>query len=202
MNKKKRIVVAITGATGGLYAIRLLELLRDIEGIESHLILSDSGAINMRYELGISRRVVESMADFKYSIRDIGATLASGTFQTDGMLIVPCSMKTLSAVANGFSDNLITRAADVILKERRRLLLVVRETPFNLSHLHNMTSITQMGGIIFPPLPAFYCRPKSIEEMVTHTVSRILGFFDIQVSHPIWKGISRQEKRNFNQTEM
>ncbi len=188
MNKKKKIIVAITGATGSLYAIRLLEFLHCIDDVESHVILSSSGVINIKYELGLGPRDIEALADFKYSIRNVGATLASGSFHTDGMLIIPCSMKTLSAVSCGFSDNLITRAADVTLKERRRLLLVVRETPFNLVHLKNMMSVTRMGGIVFPPLPAFYHHPKSIDEMVMHTVSRLLGFFDIQVPHPLWEG--------------
>jgi len=186
--RKRRLIVGITGATGAVYAIRLLRMLRIVPDIESHVIVSSSGVLNIRHELGMSRRQVHELADVVYGIRDIGATLASGGYATDGMVILPCSMRSLAAVAQGLSDNLITRAADVVLKERRRLLLMVRETPFNLAHLRNMVAITEMGGIVFPPLPAFYHHPQTIEEMVDHTVARMLGMFDITVPGPEWLG--------------
>ena len=184
----RRFVVGITGATGALYAVRMLQALRNVEDVETHLVVSASGVLNIKHELDVSRQDVYALADHVHSIRDVGATLASGAFQTAGMVIVPCSMRTLAAVAHGLSDNLITRAADVTLKERRRLVMMVRETPFNLAHLRNMTAVTEMGGIVFPPLPAFYHRPKSIDEMVDHTVARVLEMFDIVVPGPHWEG--------------
>ena len=184
----RRLVVGITGATGALYAVRMLQALRNVEDVESHLVVSASGVLNIKHELDVSRQDVYALADHVHSIRDVGATLASGAFQTAGMVIVPCSMRTLAAVAHGLSDNLITRAADVTLKERRRLVMMVRETPFNLAHLRNMTAVTEMGGIVFPPLPAFYHRPKSIDEMVDHTVARVLEMFDVVVPGPHWEG--------------
>jgi 4-hydroxy-3-polyprenylbenzoate decarboxylase len=186
--RPRRLVVGITGATGSIYAVRLLQVLRDVPDVETHLVVSSSGVLNIKHELDIGRQEVHALADKVYGIRDVGAALASGGFATDGMIILPCSMRTLAAVAQGLSDNLITRAADVMLKERRRLLLMVRETPFNLAHLRNMTAVTEMGGIIFPPLPAFYHRPRSIDEMVDHTVARVLGLFDIHVPGPEWLG--------------
>ncbi len=185
----RRLVVGISGATGAQYAIRLLQLART-QAVETHLVISPSGVLNIRHELGLSRQDVHALADQVYSPRDVGATLASGSFATTGMVVVPCSMRTLAAVAHGLSDNLITRAADVTLKERRRLVMVVRETPFNLAHLRNMTAVTEMGGVIFPPLPAFYMRPASIDEMVDHTVCRVLELFDIHVPGPRWEGIA------------
>lgn len=187
--RPRRLIVGITGATGAVYALRMLQTLREQPNIETHLVVSASGVLNIRHELGLGRRDMNALADHVYGIRDVGATLASGGFATDGMIILPCSMRTLAAVAQGLSDNLITRAADVILKERRRLLLMVRETPFNLAHLRNMTAVTEMGGIVFPPLPAFYHRPKTIEEMVDHTVARMLGLLDIHVPGPEWLGM-------------
>jgi 4-hydroxy-3-polyprenylbenzoate decarboxylase len=186
---KRRLVIGVTGATGSLYAIRMMQTLRaNAPDVETHLIVSGSGVLNIKHELDIGRHEVYALADKVHGIRDVGATIASGAFETAGMVVVPCSMRTLAAVAIGLSDNLITRAADVTLKERRKLVMVVRETPFNLAHLRNMTAITEMGGIIFPPLPAFYHRPKSIEEMVDHTVSRILEMVGIDVNGPRWAG--------------
>ncbi|ANN68909.1 UbiX family flavin prenyltransferase [Bordetella bronchialis] len=184
----RRLVVGVTGATGSLYAIRMLQALRDVADVETHLVVSAAGVLNIKHELDMSRAQVQSLADHVYSVRDVGATLASGAFATSGMVIVPCSMRTLAAVAHGLSDNLITRAADVTLKERRRLVMMVRETPYNLAHLRNMTAVTEMGGIVFPPLPAFYFKPASIEEMVDQTVSRVLELFDIHVPGPTWTG--------------
>ena len=186
----KRLIVAITGATGAVYGVRLLQVLRDMQDIETHLLVSDAGVLSLHQELDLSRKEVEALADVSYSVRDVGASIASGSFCFDGMVVAPCSMKTLAAVAHGLSDNLIARAADVTLKERRRLVLMVRETPFNLAHLRNMTAVTEMGGIIFPPLPAFYQRPQSIAEIIDHTVARVLDLFD--VPHrlaPRWNGL-------------
>jgi 4-hydroxy-3-polyprenylbenzoate decarboxylase len=186
----RRLIVAITGATGAVYGLRLLQILRSTPDVESHLLISDAGVLNLHQELDLGRKDVEALADVTYSVRDVGAAIASGSFQSDGMVIAPCSMKTLAAVAHGLSDNLITRAADVVLKERRRLVLMVRETPFNLAHLRNMTAITEMGGIIFPPLPAFYHRPQTIEEMVDHTVARVLDLLDVpHALAPRWSGM-------------
>lgn len=186
----RRLIVAITGATGAVYGVRLLQVLRELPGIESHLMVSEAGVLNLHQELDMKRKDVEALAHVVHNVRDVGASIASGSFQSDGMIVAPCSMKTLAAVAHGLSDNLITRAADVVLKERRRLVLMVRETPFNLAHLRNMTAVTEMGGIIFPPLPGFYQRPQSIAEMVDHTVGRVLDLFDL--SHdmtPRWQGM-------------
>ena len=188
--KPRRIVVAITGATGAVYGVRLLQHLRDLPGVETHLVVSDAAALTLQTEVGMQRRDVEALAHVVHKNREIGATIASGSFQSDGMVIAPCSMKTLAAVALGLSDNLIARAADVVLKERRRLILLVRETPFNLAHLRNMTSVTEMGGIIFPPLPSFYRQPASIEEMVDHTVARVIDLLGIDHAlAPRWPGI-------------
>ncbi|TAL91792.1 MAG: UbiX family flavin prenyltransferase [Candidimonas sp.] len=191
MSDKRRFVIGITGATGATYALRMLQALRGVPDVESHLVVTPSGLLNIKYELGLSRQDVHVLADRVYSFRDVGATLASGGFATVGMVVVPCSMRTLAAVAHGLSDNLVTRAADVALKERRRLVLMVRETPLNLAHLRNMTAVTEMGGIIFPPLPAFYHHPKTLDEMVDHTVARVLELFDIHVPGPHWEGAPR-----------
>jgi 4-hydroxy-3-polyprenylbenzoate decarboxylase len=175
----KRLIIGITGATGALYGVRLIEALKAVEGWESHLVLSDAGALNVWHELRIKRREVERLADVAYHPKDIAATIASGSFVTEGMVIAPCSMKTLAAVAHAFADDLLSRAADVVLKERRRLVLMPRETPLNLAHLRNMTAVTEMGGIIFPPVPAFYARPETIDDLVAHTVARVLDLFGI-----------------------
>jgi flavin prenyltransferase len=186
----QRLIVAITGATGAVYGVRLLQVLRETPGIETHLMISDAGVLNLHQELDLGRKEVEALAHVVHNVRDIGASIASGSFQSDGMVVAPCSMKTLAAVAHGLSDNLISRAADVALKERRRLILMVRETPFNLAHLRNMTTVTEMGGIIFPPLPGFYQRPKTIDEMVDHTVGRVLDLFAIaHTLTPRWNGM-------------
>ena len=188
--RPRRIVVAITGATGAVYGVRLLERLRAIPGVETHLVISDAATLTLHQEVGLQRRDVEALAHVVHKNREIGAPIASGSFQSDGMVIAPCSMKTLAAVAHGLSDNLIARAADVILKERRRLVLMVRETPFNLAHLRNMTAVTEMGGIVFPPLPSFYNLPASIDEMVDHTVARVMDLLGVDNSlAPRWAGM-------------
>ena len=186
----RRLIVAMTGASGARYGVRLLELLRATEGIETHLMISDAAALNLHHELDVKRKDIEALAHHVHSVRDIGACVASGSFRADGMVIAPCSMKTLAAVAHGMCDNLITRAADVTLKERRRLVLLVRETPFNLAHLRNMTAVTEMGGVIFPPLPALYQRPQSIEEMIDHTVGRVMDMLGLQQTLAAeWNGL-------------
>ena len=189
MSTPRRLVVGVTGATGAIYAQRLLQLLRQAGGVETHLVVSPPGLLTIKHELGLSRQAFQELADEIHSFRDVGAVLASGSFATAGMVVAPCSVRTLAAVAHGFSDNLITRAADVTLKERRRLVLMLRETPFNLAHLRNMTAVTEMGGVIFPPLPAFYLHPASILDMVDHTVARVLEMFDIEVPSPRWEGM-------------
>ncbi len=188
----RRLIVAITGATGAAYGLRLLEALRAAGGWESHLVLSEAGVLNAWHELGLKRRAIERMADVAYAPKDIGAAIASGSFLTEGMIIAPCSMKTLAAVAHAHADDLVSRAADVVLKERRRLVLLPREAPLNLAHLRNMVAVTEMGGIVFPPVPAFYARPKTIAQLVDHTVGRVLDLFGIRVARlPRWRGLRR-----------
>ena len=187
----QRLIVAITGATGSIYGIRMLEVLREVGGWESHVIVSDAGALNAWQDHGLTRKDIGKLADVVHNVRDVGATIASGSFITHGMVIAPCSMKTLAGVAHGFSDNLITRAADVILKERRRLVLMPREAPLNLAHLRNLVTVTEMGGIVFPPVPAFYSHARSIDAMVDHTVGRVLDLFGIAHSRvKRWAGMS------------
>lgn len=194
--RKKRLIVAMTGATGAIYGIRILEQLRAMGGWETHLIVSDAGLLNAWEDHRLKRRDIEKLADVAHPVRDVGATIASGSFLTEGMVIAPCSMKTLAAVANGFADNLITRAADVILKERRRLVLVTREAPLNLAHLRNMVQVTEMGGVIFPPVPAFYSHANTIDGMVNHTVGRVLDIFGIQhETIARWQGMGGSSKR-------
>ena len=184
-----RLVVGITGATGAIYAHRLLQRARSL-GAETHLVVTPAGVLNLHHELGLERREIEALADRAYAPGDIGACLASGSFDASAMVIAPCSMKTLAAVAHGFGDNLLTRAADVMLKERRPLLLMVRETPLNLAHLRNMCAVTEMGGIVFPPLPAFYHRPQGIEQMVDETVERVLQLLRVPGTAPQrWDGL-------------
>ncbi len=186
----RRIIIAITGATGAIYGVRLLQRLAAIPGVETHLVISDAANLTLHQEVGLQRRDVEAFAHVVHRNREIGATIASGSFQSEGMVIAPCSMKTLAAVAHGLSDNLIARAADVVLKERRRLILMVRETPFNLAHLRNMTAVTEMGGIVFPPLPSFYNRPATIDEMVDHTVARVMDLLGVANDlAPRWGGM-------------
>ena len=187
---KRRIILAITGAAGSIYGVRLLEELRCHDDIETHLIVSRAGFLNIATELDMRRTELEGLADVVHDNRDIGATIASGSFRTDGMLVAPCTMKTLAAISIGLADNLVSRAADVILKERRRLVLMVRETPLNLAHLRNMTAVTEMGGIIFPSAPPFYARLETLDDMVNQTVGRMLDLFDIE-SNLVrrWQGV-------------
>jgi 4-hydroxy-3-polyprenylbenzoate decarboxylase len=190
-DRPQRLVIAITGATGAVYGVRLLQVLKELPALETHLVVSDAAVLTLHQETGLQRKEVEALADVVHRQHNIGAAIASGSFQSDGMIIAPCSMKTLASVAHGLSDNLVARAADVVLKERRRLVLMVRETPFNLAHLRNMTAVTEMGGIIFPPLPSFYHQPQSIAEMVDHTVARVLDLFSLEHQlAPRWNGLN------------
>lgn len=192
---KRKLIVAITGASGAIYGVRMLEMLRATGTCETHLVMSSSGVMTAQQELNMRRAEIEALADVVHNVKDIGATIASGSFQSAGMVIAPCSMKTLASIAQGFADNLVSRAADVILKERRRLVLLARETPLNLAHLRNMTSVTEMGGIVFPPVPAFYTQPETLDDIVNHTIGRLLDLFDIPHEGLVkrWAGM---EKRN------
>jgi flavin prenyltransferase len=185
----QRLVLGVTGATGAVYAQRLLVRARELK-VQTHLVVTPAGVLNVHHELGLDRRAFEALADQAYAPADVGACLASGSFDTAAMIVVPCSMKTLASIAHGFGDNLLTRAADVTLKERRRLVLMVRETPFNLAHLRNMTAATEMGAIVFPPLPAFYHRPSSIDELVAESVERVLALSGVSGAAPrAWQGL-------------
>ena len=185
----RRLVVGITGASGAVYGVRLLQRARQL-GLETHLVVTPAGVLNTHHELDLDRAALDALADRSYSPADVGACVASGSFETAAMVIAPCSMKTLAAVAHGFGDNLLTRAADVTLKERRPLVLMVRETPFNLAHLRNMTAVTEMGGIVFPPLPAFYNKPASIGELVDDTIERVLALVGVRAASPkAWGGL-------------
>jgi 4-hydroxy-3-polyprenylbenzoate decarboxylase len=188
---KRRIVVAITGATGAVYGVRLLEELRRVGNIETHVVISKAGLLSAAAELNLGRREIESLGDVAHSDRDIGAAIASGSFKTDGMIVAPCSMRSLAAIATGVTDNLVTRAADVTLKERRRLVLLVRETPLTLVHLRNMVTVTEMSAVVFPPVPAFYAGLDSLEAMVNQTVGRVLDLFALD--SPLvrrWSGVN------------
>lgn len=192
---RRRLIVAITGASGAVYGVRLLAHLRARSAIETHVIVSHAGALTAHHELGLKRNQIEAMADVAHGVNDVGASIASGSFPADGMVVAPCSAKTLAAIASGYADNLIARAADVCLKERRPLVLMVRETPLHLVHLRNMETVTQMGAIVFPPLPAFYQRPATIEELVDHTLGRVLDTLKIEQDlAPAWTGFGARPK--------
>jgi 4-hydroxy-3-polyprenylbenzoate decarboxylase len=174
----RRLVVGISGASGIVYGIRVLELLRKAK-IESHLVMTNSAALTLGYESSLKLGDVERLADVVHSNTDMDANIASGSFKTLGMIIAPCSVKTMAAIATGYTDSLIARAADVVLKQRRRLVLMVREAPLHLGHLRSMAAVTEAGAIVFPPVPAFYAKPKTLAEMIDHTVGRALDLFDI-----------------------
>ena len=185
---EKRIIVGISGASGIVYGVRALQMLREL-GVETHLVMSKSAELTLHHELDLSTAELKSLASEVHAIRNVGATIASGSFITDGMLVAPCSIRTMSEIATGVTSTLLTRAADVVLKERRRLVLMVRETPLHTGHLRTMTQLSEMGAIIAPPVPAFYARPESLEEMVTQGVGRVLDLFDLPVSQVIrWQG--------------
>jgi len=183
-----KLIVGLTGATGSIYGVRLLERLRELD-VETHLVISRWGARTLTHETPYSREHIESLATVTYPPGDMGAAISSGSFKTDGMIVAPCSAKTLAAIAHGFGDNLIHRAADVILKERRTLLLAVREAPLSEIHLENMLKLSRMGVVILPPVPAFYNHPRTIDDVVDHTVARMLDVFGLEVSGAVrWAG--------------
>ncbi len=175
----RRVVVGITGASGAALGVQLLRQLRAWPGVESHLVVSDAGWLTLRHEMGLAPQEVAALAHRHYDCAEVGAAIASGSFASCGMVIAPCSMHTLAAVAHGMADSLLTRAADVALKERRKLVLLVREAPLNLAHLRNMVAVTEMGGIVFPPVPAYYHKPQSLDEATHHTVLRVLGLLGL-----------------------
>jgi flavin prenyltransferase len=177
--QKPRVVVGISGATGFQYGVKALQLLREL-GAESHLVMSKAAGLTREHETTYSRDDVIAMADVFYPTGAVGAAISSGSFRTAGMIVAPCSMHTLAAIANGVTDNLLTRAADVVLKERRKLVLMVRETPLHLGHIRNMAAVTEYGAIVFPPVPALYAGPQSIEQIVTHSTARALGLLGFE----------------------
>ena len=185
----RRMIVAITGASGSIYGVRLLELLRPLPDVELHLVMSKSAARTIALETGRTMKEVEALAHVVHPVADIGASIASGSFRSEGMVVAPCSIKTMSNIAWGNTGDLISRAADVVLKERRRLVLMVREAPLHAGHLDTMARLSNIGAVIFPPVPAFYAKPKTIEDMVDYTLMRVLDQFDIDIaSGPRWTG--------------
>jgi 4-hydroxy-3-polyprenylbenzoate decarboxylase len=187
----KRLIVGITGASGVIYGIRLLEVLSGVPDLETHLVISTAGAQTVGLETKYSAADVMALADVTYRFNDIAAAISSGSFKTVGMVVIPCSMKTLAGIAHSFSDNLLLRAADVVLKDRRRLVIVPRETPLHLGHLRLMTQVVEMGGLLVPPMPAFYHHPKTIDDIVDQTVNRVLDLFDISLNDDLftrWQG--------------
>jgi 4-hydroxy-3-polyprenylbenzoate decarboxylase len=189
-NRRLPVIVGISGATGSIYAVRLLERLKSLD-VETHLVASKAAEITLRHEMGLTLKDLRQLAGTSYPIGDIGAAIASGSFETAGMIVAPCAVRTMAAVAHGLSDNLLTRAADVTLKERRRLILMLRETPLSLIHINAMKAITEAGGIIAPPVPAFYIKPTSIDDIVDHTVARMIDLLGINADHDVkrWKGL-------------
>jgi len=188
------LILGITGATGVVYGIRLLEVLSSMKDIETHLIISEAGAVNIKYETGWTIEDVKKLATYSYNVNDMGARLASGSFRRDGMIVAPCTVKTMSALANSYSENLLIRAGDVTLKEKKNLVLLVRETPLHIGHLRNMQMLAEMGATIMPPVPAFYHRPTTIQEIIDHTVGKVLDIFGLE--HNIftrWAGLSSKE---------
>ncbi len=190
MTQKQRLIIGISGASGAIYGIKLLEVLRETD-IETHVVISKMGAVAIAYETDYKVKDVEKLADIAHPTGDLSASISSGSFQTMGMIIAPCSMRSLGEIALGTTGNLLTRAADVCLKERRRVVLLVRETPLSASHIRNMQYVTEMGGIIAPPVPAFYTRPTSLEDVVNHTVGRTLDLFGLKhsLTKP-WEGLA------------
>jgi 4-hydroxy-3-polyprenylbenzoate decarboxylase len=187
----KRLIVGFSGATGIIYGIRLLEVLRHVENIETHVIISNAAKHTIQLETDYPVDKVEALADKLYSFNNVAAAISSGSYKTMGMVVIPCAIKTLSGIANCYSDNLILRAADVILKERRKLVLVVRETPLHVGHLRLMVQVAEMGGIMVPPMPAFYHRPQTINDIINHTVNRVLDMLDIDLPQDLferWQG--------------
>ena len=187
----KRLIVGISGASGAIYGVRLLQVLRDVAGVETHLVMSQAARQTLSLETDLSLRDVQALADVVHDARDIAASISSGSFKTAGMVILPCSIKTLSGIVNSYTDTLVTRAADVVLKERRPLVLCVRETPLNLGHLRLMTQAAELGAVIMPPVPAFYHRPQTLDDVINQTVNRVLDQFDIDLPEDLftrWQG--------------
>ncbi|HVI27086.1 UbiX family flavin prenyltransferase [Hansschlegelia sp.] len=185
----RRLIVAITGASGAIYGVRALEMLRDVEGLETHLILTQAGIRTVNAELDLSVDEVRGLADHVHNPKDIGASISSGSYVTEGMLVAPCSIKSLSGIAHCYNDELVVRAADVCLKERRRLVLLLRETPFHLGHIELMAQATRNGAIVMPPVPAFYHRPETVDDIVNQTIARALDLFGVSVqSIRRWNG--------------
>jgi 4-hydroxy-3-polyprenylbenzoate decarboxylase len=186
----RRLLVAVTGASGAAYGLRLLQCLATNPEIETHLVVSDAGWLTLRHELGIGADALRPLVHTLHDASQIGAAPASGSFRCAAMVIAPCSMRTLAAIAHGLSDNLVTRAADVMLKERRRLVLMARETPLHLTHLRNMVSVTEMGAIVCPPMPAFYLKPQTVDDIVNASVARVLDLLDVpHDASPRWQGL-------------
>lgn len=187
----KRLIVGISGASGAIYGVRLLQVLRDVAGVETHLVMSQAARQTLSLETDLSLRDVQALADVVHDARDIAASISSGSFKTAGMVILPCSIKTLSGIVNSYTDTLVTRAADVVLKERRPLVLCVRETPLHLGHLRLMTQAAELGAVIMPPVPAFYHRPQTLDDIINQTVNRVLDQFDIDLPEDLftrWQG--------------
>lgn len=196
MPTRRRLIIAVSGSTGPHYGVRLLEVLREHTDIEIHLILTAAARKTIQYEMGRDPAAIAALADALHDEQDIASPLASGTFVTDGMIVAPCSIKTLSAIAHSFNDTLVVRAADVCLKERRRLVLVVRETPLHAGHLRLMLRATETGAVILPPMPAFYHLPKTVEEIIDHTIVKILDQFEIHLDLiRRWRGLSADDSR-------
>ncbi|HCU0179816.1 TPA: UbiX family flavin prenyltransferase [Enterobacter hormaechei] len=187
----KRLIVGISGASGAIYGVRLLQVLRDVAGVETHLVMSQAARQTLSLETDLSLRDVQALADVVHDARDIAASISSGSFKTAGMVILPCSIKTLSGIVNSYTDTLVTRAADVVLKERRPLVLCVRETPLHLGHLRLMTQAAELGAVVMPPVPAFYHRPQTLDDVINQTVNRVLDQFDIDLPEDLftrWQG--------------
>jgi 4-hydroxy-3-polyprenylbenzoate decarboxylase len=193
-----RIVVGISGSTGVIYGIRLLQVLAGSPNIETHLVMSNPAKQTIGIETSFRVEEVAKLATKVYPINDIAAAISSGSFHTDGMIVIPCSMKTVSAIANSYNDNLLVRAADVTLKERRPLVVVARETPLHLGHLRHMTQVAEMGGIIFPPVPAFYHRPKTVDDIINQTVARVLDLFGIERQDLFTRWTGAEDARSGN----
>jgi len=200
LSPKRRLIVGISGATGSIYGVRILEVLGRLKDVETHLVMTRAAKMTIQVETPYSVKDVEAMADVVHDITNIGASISSGSFRTAGMVIAPCSVKSMGGIAHSVGGDLLVRAADVILKERKKLVLAVRETPFHLGHLENMTLLTRMGAIIFPPVPAFYHRPKTLDDVINQTVTRILDQFGIEVDlFERWsdEGMSRHPEADF-----
>lgn len=190
----KRLIVGISGASGAIYGVRLLQVLRDVTDVETHLVMSQAARQTLTLETDLSLRDVQALADVVHDARDIAASISSGSFKTAGMVILPCSIKTLSGIVHSYTDGLLTRAADVVLKERRPLVLCVRETPLHLGHLRLMTQAAEIGAVIMPPVPAFYHRPQTLDDVINQTVNRVLDQFDIELPQDLftrWQGSER-----------